>query len=390
MTTQPTMFRIHPDTRESQAIAEVEFSQIGFRERRDIQEWVANNSSVLGDDLLIISKEFSGFDRTNERLDLLAIDPWGDLVIIELKRDDSGADTHWQAIKYASYFSRTTADNIVPMLADHAQISEDEATDLILQHLNTDDFDGLNRSQRIILVSHRFDPEVTSAALWLNERVGKSLISCVRLVPYLDADTNSLYIQASTIIPVPDTEGLQVGIKESGFQPLIASGFAEKLRDSYQRNRNDEVTRFFRRIGQNSIEGLPADLKPDKISRWGARGHDTRRYYHLWYGEPPWSNHQFSYRFNLWPVAGTEAETNSWEAWVLFGHNREELAEKLQSVSVHPDQTSDQRNISIGLGKGSLDDQEFGNKMAETMRNLIKIVTPIVAEYVNEPNVEDA
>ena len=28
----------------------------------------------MGEDLLIIAKEFSGFDRTSERLDLLAVD----------------------------------------------------------------------------------------------------------------------------------------------------------------------------------------------------------------------------------------------------------------------------------------------------------------------------
>ena len=63
--------------------------------------------------MLIICKEFSGFDRTNERLDLLAVDPTGKLVIIELKRDDSGADAYWQAIKYASYFQKTSAVKVV-------------------------------------------------------------------------------------------------------------------------------------------------------------------------------------------------------------------------------------------------------------------------------------
>ena len=45
---------------------EVEFADLGFQERRDIQEWVANNPGILGDELLIIGKEFSGFDRTAE------------------------------------------------------------------------------------------------------------------------------------------------------------------------------------------------------------------------------------------------------------------------------------------------------------------------------------
>ena len=77
MTTEPQLFRVNPQSRETDRIEEVEFSALGFQERRDIQEWVAANPGVLGEDLLIIAKEFSGFDRTNERLDLLAVDKDG-------------------------------------------------------------------------------------------------------------------------------------------------------------------------------------------------------------------------------------------------------------------------------------------------------------------------
>ena len=72
MSAEPRLFRIDPDNRESEAVTEVDFEQLGLRERRDIQEWVAANPRILGDDLLIVGKEFSGFDRTNERLDLLS------------------------------------------------------------------------------------------------------------------------------------------------------------------------------------------------------------------------------------------------------------------------------------------------------------------------------
>ncbi|MCY4652818.1 MAG: hypothetical protein OXC95_06590, partial [Dehalococcoidia bacterium] len=83
MSAEPQLFRINPENRESEKIAEVDFARLGFQERRDIQEWVAANPSILDDGLLIIGKEFSGFDRTNERLDLLAVDIDGKLVVIE-------------------------------------------------------------------------------------------------------------------------------------------------------------------------------------------------------------------------------------------------------------------------------------------------------------------
>ena len=112
MSSRPQLFRITPEDRKSKAVREVDFAQLGLRERQDIQEWIAANPRILDPDLLLIGKEFSGFDRTSERLDLLAVDSDGRLVVIELKRDDTGADAHWQAIKYASYFQRANPDNI--------------------------------------------------------------------------------------------------------------------------------------------------------------------------------------------------------------------------------------------------------------------------------------
>ena len=81
------------------------FRELHLEERRHLQEWIANEPSSLGEELLIIQKEFDGFDDTRERLDLLALDKKGNLVIIENKLDDSGRDVTWQAIKYASYCS---------------------------------------------------------------------------------------------------------------------------------------------------------------------------------------------------------------------------------------------------------------------------------------------
>lgn len=89
------------------------FKDLHLEERRHLQEWIANEPSCLGEDLLIIQKEFDGFDDTRERLDLLALDKQGNLVIIENKLDDSGRDVTWQAIKYASYCSSLSKQQVI-------------------------------------------------------------------------------------------------------------------------------------------------------------------------------------------------------------------------------------------------------------------------------------
>ena len=86
------MYIINNENKQSVKIKSVTFSELGLKEREDLQEWIVHNPSILGEDLLIIQKEFDGFSDTKERLDLLAIDLKGNLVIIENKLDDSGKE----------------------------------------------------------------------------------------------------------------------------------------------------------------------------------------------------------------------------------------------------------------------------------------------------------
>lgn len=106
------MFVLNKDSNSIQALAKKSFSELGFKERAHLQEWIAGNPESLGEKLLIIQKEFSDFSETNERLDLLALDKKGKLVVIENKLDDSGRDVTWQALKYASYCSTLTKEDI--------------------------------------------------------------------------------------------------------------------------------------------------------------------------------------------------------------------------------------------------------------------------------------
>ena len=386
MSADPQLYRINPESRESEAISEVDFAQLGFQERRDIQEWVAANPGILSDELLVIGKEFSGFDRTNERLDLLAVDADGKLVVIELKRDDSGADAHWQAIKYASYLHRVDADRIIEMLAGYAEVSKADAANKLLQHLNADDLNALNNDQRIILASHRFAPEVTSAALWLNEKApGDNLITCIQLTPYRDAKTGSLYVQANTIIPVPGAEAYMIGVGDSSDGGSRVVQGTSSLAETFARNRNDEVTRFLREVADRAINGLPDNIKPDKRSRW-AGGHSTWRYYHLWYSRPPWSNWGISFRVDLW----RGNETDSWtSSSVSFRNSPNGLEERIRSLKLHDEQKLEEDGIVVPLGTISLGG-DFDDKIATILRRFIEEISPLVDDFENERNEEDA
>ena len=127
------MFLVNKDNKTSIEIKESTFKEFGLKERNDLQEWIAKNPSMLGEELLIIQKEFDGFNDTNERLDLLALDKNGNLVIIENKLDDSGRNVVWQAFKYAGYCSSLKKEDIKSIFQQYLSKSgsSENAEDLI-------------------------------------------------------------------------------------------------------------------------------------------------------------------------------------------------------------------------------------------------------------------
>lgn len=408
MSSDPKLFLVNRN-RETESVREVDFAQLGLRERQHIQEWVAANPTILGNDLLIIGKEFSDFDRTNERLDLLAVDADGKLVIIELKRDDSGADVHWQSIKYASYFARATATDIVNLLSRYAGISAEEAESRLQQHLGADDLNALNNDQRIILASHRFAPEVTNAVLWLNEKApGENLITCVKLTPYQDRD--ALYVQASRLIPVPDTEGLRVGIRDSSAEG--SGGFSPALGTRRTSSRYVGVTHFLRGVTERVKTDLLDNLKPEGQRSYRGRDRIT---FSLWYSRPPWGLHQINYSIAICSVLDGDGKgfinrwsrdrgynpenfSHSWVA-VVYLHARaatDAMKTRLKELEVAEDGYQDMPEgdwgFNIELDRvGDALDEEFADTLASTLRRFIEVVTPVVDDFFeNEGNEAEA
>ena len=188
------------------------FKDLGFHEREHLQEWLENNSEAFGEELLVIQKEFDGFDDTKERLDLLAIDKLGNLVIIENKLDDSGRDVTWQALKYASYCSSLTKQqikNIYQSYLNKKGTQEDSEKNILDFFGDNEDFDELqlNQSQRIIFVSGNYRKEVTSTVLWLLTNYNMK-IQCFKVTPYSFGEQTLLNIEQ--IIPVKEVEDFTI------------------------------------------------------------------------------------------------------------------------------------------------------------------------------------
>ena len=399
MSAESQLHKIDLNSNKTEAVAEVDFASLKIEERRHIQEWIAENPGILGENLLIISKEFDQFDKTAERLDLLAVDNAGRLVVIELKRDDSGKDAHWQALKYASYINGATLPQIARILAKHrGESTEEGAITALTEHVGADDSDALadilNTDPRIILASHRFAPEVTSTALWLNEKV-TDLFTCIKLTPYQEETTGQLYLHTNTVIPIPGTDPYTIRVGESLFDQQSAKphGAGQSTKNVH---RNDEVSQFLKRTRDILLQKLPAEIKPDKRSWWagdgGSYGKYNRRHFHFWYNEPEWGNWTFTYAINVY----NEREDGKKKADVglMF---RTIPYDGLENILRSLGKSHWQFRDMWGSGRNDemfsfhycedLDDT-FAETLADAMCDVIRVITPALRDLKEEENEE--
>ncbi|MEK9505555.1 hypothetical protein [Gaopeijia maritima] len=201
-------------------LAETRFADAGVRERDDLQRLIRDQIEVLGTnatgepDLLVLAEEFSDWEDSRRRVDLLAVDRDAKLVVIELKRTQDGGHMELQALRYAAMVSTLTWEKAVDLL--HADLqrrgSDADAETIILEFLgwaepNEDEF---AQDVRIVLASAEFSRELTTAVMWLNER--ELDIQCVRLKPYRHG--GRLLLSIEQVVPLPEATDYQVRLRE--------------------------------------------------------------------------------------------------------------------------------------------------------------------------------
>lgn len=161
-----------------------------------------NNPDILKENLLIISEQV--YLPSGRQPDLIAIDKNGDLVIIELKRDDSGRDVYWQAITYAAQFSEYSYSEIIDMYETFLIKSGKEPNSKErIEEFIEEDLENINQKQKIILVSKEYHQDVLKASLWLLD-YGID-IKVVKLTPY-KYENNLILLDSEVLIPTPGVE----------------------------------------------------------------------------------------------------------------------------------------------------------------------------------------
>lgn len=235
---------------------ETTFKEHNILERKNIEKWIEEYPEILGEELLVLTTEFDRFDRTSERLDILALDIEGNLVVIELKRDDTGKNAELQALKYAAYCSTLNFDQVIDLHKSYLLNKGENSTDdiirkKILNFIQQTEFEEINDRPRIFLLAKEYRPEVTASVLWLR-KFGID-ITCVKLTPY-SHDGASLTIESSILIPVPEAKDYLIKVENK-----------EKFEISQSRSKQEYLEFYLDLVKQLSDE-LPGEY-PDPSPR---------------------------------------------------------------------------------------------------------------------------
>lgn len=220
------MFRVDRTANRISRLTQKRFGDLALRERDHLQEWLVHQPDALGEDLLILQKEFDGFDETRERLDLLALDKAGNLVVIENKLDDSGRDVTWQALKYTAYVSTLKTAQIVEIHQKYLDryVGGGSASERICEFMEVEELEeaGLNpgNGQRMIFIAANFRREVTATVMWLINRGIQA--QCFRVVPFSYGE--ELFLDLQQIIPPPEAADYMIGISSKEVEETTAQG----------------------------------------------------------------------------------------------------------------------------------------------------------------------
>lgn len=204
------------------------FSDVGWREDDEIENIVSNNLEeiIYGEgsnrNVLLIGRQV--VDNTEGRNDLVAVDDEGDLILLELKRDEADMkireeNVESQAIRYtASLANIDTLDGILnkiyykyveryKQVDEYERYARNRLRDF-LEDYNIDE-EELNNNQKIVLFSSGYSDRSLSSLAWLS----KNGVDIRVLKGNIYEHKDELVLNIKRILPVIEEDDFFAGVK---------------------------------------------------------------------------------------------------------------------------------------------------------------------------------
>ena len=161
-----------------------------------IEEWLANDISVLDPNLLVIGRQV----RTSfgGAVDLLCMDGDGNLVVVELKKGQTPRDVTSQALEYSSWVKDLEFDEVAGIADSYPGIAGTLET-AFRERFGTELPEQLNQAHRSLIVAESVDASTDRIVRYLAEM--KVPINVATVQHFEDANGRELLAQVYLIEP---------------------------------------------------------------------------------------------------------------------------------------------------------------------------------------------
>ncbi|MEW6607355.1 MAG: hypothetical protein AB1414_07865 [bacterium] len=241
-----------------------------------LEDWLENNPDGIVQDskLLIIGRQVQ--TSWGGTIDLLAIDRYGDLVILELKRGRTPRETIAQSLEYTAYAAQLDYPQIESLAR---QYQDDDGLSLAEAHRNyfalgSEEGVSFNKNQRIVIVGETITPEIRETAGFLNDKGLR--VTCLEFSFFRTEDDKRLLSSDIVVVDHFRTD-----------KPVTAEARAKITREQFIQSLDAHGVSVFSRILSLADErGLPI--------HWGSRGFSVNVnpkgvHFKFCYGYPPQS-----------------------------------------------------------------------------------------------------
>jgi hypothetical protein len=227
-------------------------------ERGDLQEMILGSPGAffeeLGERLLILGSEVMPSDLVADRVDLLALDPEGATVIIELKRKSHKLQL-LQALTYAAMISSWSPERLI---AASSRATEDDIRGFL-----GGDVSNINARQMMVLIAEDYDWEVLATAEWLTERYEMD-IRCYRISMSVDGEAQ--YLTVTSVYP-PKELADEAQLRRSS-RPLASPSTWTNWTEALGDITNPDVVSFF----ESEVKGNREPYLPKRMVAYRFNG----------------------------------------------------------------------------------------------------------------------
>ncbi len=155
-----------------------------------LEDWLENSprQTLAQEDFLWIGRQTSAKDEEGTLFpDLLGVDAEGNLVIVELKRDQAPRDVVAQLLEYAAWASELSDDQIQEIAEDYFETGDEsnrkqfhQVFKDVFELSDTDEIPHLNRNLRLYIVASDIPSRVARVCRFLRTSQGMD-INCINV-----------------------------------------------------------------------------------------------------------------------------------------------------------------------------------------------------------------